>query len=236
MRSRALALALALLASPLVASDAAPATVPATPPAPADPALASADAQVVYAIGLALWRNLSSLDLDAEEVALVQRALSDAATGKPALDAQAYTAQIQEFAKVRGERRAATEKARGSEYLALAAAEPGAVKTDSGMVYRELVAGSGEQPKATDTVEVHYRGTLVDGTEFDSSYTRGEPAKFALNRVVKCWTEGLQRLRPGGKAKLVCPSDLAYGDRGRPGIPPGATLVFEVELLSAGKG
>jgi FKBP-type peptidyl-prolyl cis-trans isomerase FkpA len=98
------------------------------------------------------------------------------------------------------------------------------------MVYRELVAGTGAQPKAEDTVSVHYRGTLVDGTEFDTSYD-GEPATFPLGRVVRCWTEGLQRMRAGGKSKLVCPSALAYGDRGRPGIPPGATLVFEVELL-----
>jgi FKBP-type peptidyl-prolyl cis-trans isomerase FkpA len=227
MRFRLALAPLALLALPLAAQASAPAT-------PTDPALASDEAQVVYAIGLSMWRNLASLDLSPEEVALVQRALADAAAGKPALDAQAYSAKMQEFAKSRSLRRAEAEKARGAEALAAAAAEPGAVKTDSGMVYRELAAGQGDSPKPTDSVEVHYRGTLVDGSEFDSSYKRGEPAKFGLNRVVKCWTEGLQRMKPGGKAKLVCPSDLAYGDRGRPGIPPGATLVFEVELLSVG--
>ena len=113
-----------------------------------------------------------------------------------------------------------------------AAAEPGAVRTASGMVYRELTAGAGASPGATDTVTVHYRGTLVNGTEFDSSYKRNEPAQFPLNRVIPCWTEGVQKMKAGGKAKLVCPPNLAYGERGAPpDIPPGAVLIFEVELL-----
>ena len=105
-------------------------------------------------------------------------------------------------------------------------------KTASGALVKEMKAGTGEQPKATDTVKVHYHGTLTDGTVFDSSVQRGQPATFPLNGVVKCWTEGLQQMKVGGKAKLVCPSDTAYGDQGRPPqIKPGATLVFEVELL-----
>jgi len=112
------------------------------------------------------------------------------------------------------------------------AAAPGAVKTSSGLIYRELRAGSGASPAATDTVKVHYRGTLVDGTEFDSSYKRNEPAEFPLNRVIPCWTEGVQRMKVGGKSQLVCPSAIAYGERGSPpAIPGGATLVFEIELL-----
>jgi FKBP-type peptidyl-prolyl cis-trans isomerase FkpA len=105
------------------------------------------------------------------------------------------------------------------------------VKTNSGLVYRELKPGTGPHPKPSDSVKVHYRGTLVDGTEFDSSYKRNEPAQFQLNQVVRCWTEGVQMMGVGGKSVLVCPSDLAYGDQGRPGIPGGATLVFEIELL-----
>jgi FKBP-type peptidyl-prolyl cis-trans isomerase FkpA len=113
-----------------------------------------------------------------------------------------------------------------------AAAEPGAVKTPSGLVYRELTPGTGQSPTAADTVTVNYRGTLTDGTEFDSSYKRNQPAQFPLNRVIPCWTEGVQKMKVGGKSKLVCPANLAYGEQGSPPtIPGGATLVFEVELL-----
>jgi len=117
-------------------------------------------------------------------------------------------------------------------YLEKAAAEPGAQKTASGLVYRDVTAGSGASPKATDTVKVHYRGTLINGKEFDSSYARNEPAEFPLNRVIPCWTEGVQKMKVGGKARLVCPSSIAYGEGGAPpDIPGGATLVFEIELL-----
>jgi len=116
-------------------------------------------------------------------------------------------------------------------YLDKAAAEPGAQKTASGLIYRELKPGTGASPKASDTVKVHYRGTLIDGKEFDSSYG-GEPLEFPLNRVIRAWTEGVQMMKVGGKSRLVCPANLAYGERGAPpDIPGGATLVFEVELL-----
>ena len=116
-------------------------------------------------------------------------------------------------------------------FLDQAAAEPGAIKTASGLVYRVITAGSGASPKATDTVKVHYRGTLTNGKEFDSSYGHA-PAEFPLNRVIPCWTEGVQLMKVGGKSRLVCPSNIAYGDAGAPpDIPGGATLVFEIELL-----
>ena len=106
-------------------------------------------------------------------------------------------------------------------------------RTASGLVYESLKDGSGESPKATDTVKVHYRGTFPDGKEFDSSYKRGEPTEFPLNRVIPCWTEGLQKMKVGGKAKLTCPPAIAYGARGAGGvIPPNATLKFDVELLA----
>ena len=119
-----------------------------------------------------------------------------------------------------------------ADVAAGAAKEAGAVVTASGMVYRSLKDGAGPNPVATDTVKVHYRGTFPDGKEFDSSYARGTPAEFPLNRVIKCWTEGVQRMQVGGKAKLTCPAAIAYGERGAGSvIPPNATLQFEVELL-----
>src|ERR1700730_11910134 len=121
-------------------------------------------------------------------------------------------------------------------FLDKAAAEPGAIKTASGLVYRELKAGTGPSPTASDNVTVNYRGTLVDGTEFDSSYKTNQPAQFPLNGGIPCWTEGVQKMKVGGKSRLVCPSAIAYGERGSPPvIPGGATLVFEIELLGIGR-
>lgn len=115
----------------------------------------------------------------------------------------------------------------------LAHAQFAGVTTPSGLVFQSLKEGTGESPKATDTVKVHYRGTFIDGKEFDSSYKRGEPTEFPLNRVIPCWTEGVQRMKPGGKAKLTCPPSIAYGERGAGGvIPPNTTLTFEIELVS----
>ncbi len=126
----------------------------------------------------------------------------------------------------------AAAPAPANEALAKAAKEAGAVVTDTGLVFRSLKEGTGAKPQATDTVKVHYRGSFPDGKEFDSSYSRGQPAEFPLNRVIKCWTEGVQRIAIGGKAKLSCPPAIAYGERGAGGtIPPNATLQFEVELI-----
>ncbi len=123
-----------------------------------------------------------------------------------------------------------------SEALKSAAAEKDAVVSPSGLVFRSLKEGSGANPTPSDVVKVHYRGTLPDGKEFDSSYQRNEPAVFPLNRVIACWTEGVQRIKVGGKARLTCPAAIAYGSRGAGGvIPPNATLHFEVELLEIAK-
>lgn len=122
--------------------------------------------------------------------------------------------------------------AQAADDLAAAAKEPGAVVTGSGLVYRSLKDGEGPSPAATDKVRVHYRGTFLDGREFDSSYSRNQPAEFPLDKVIRCWTEGVQRMKVGGKAKLTCPAAIAYGERGAGGvIPPNATLQFQVELL-----
>jgi FKBP-type peptidyl-prolyl cis-trans isomerase FkpA len=123
--------------------------------------------------------------------------------------------------------------AAGNEAIDKAAKEKGAVKTKSGMVYQSLKEGTGKSPTAASTVEVNYRGTLTNGTEFDSSYKRKQSISFPLTGVIPCWTEGVQLMKVGGKAKLVCPPELAYGSRGAgSAVPPNATLIFEVELLN----
>jgi FKBP-type peptidyl-prolyl cis-trans isomerase FkpA len=187
--------------------------------------------KIIYSLGLSMYRSLGQFDLSPAELDIVKKALTDAAAGKPAVDVQTWGPKIQELATARGARVAEKQKTMSAAYLAKAAGEPGAQKTESGLVYREVRPGTGESPKATDNVKVHYRGTLVDGTEFDSSYKRNEPAQFPLNGVIKCWTEGVQKMKVGGKSQLVCPASIAYGDGGRPGIPGGAALVFEIELL-----
>ncbi len=187
--------------------------------------------KIIYSLGLSIYRSLGQFDLSPAELDIVKRALSDAAAKTPAVEINEWGPKIQGLAEGRGKRIAEKQKADSSAYLAKAATAPGAEKSATGLVYREITPGTGASPKATDTVKVHYRGTLVDGSEFDSSYKRNEPAQFPLNGVVPCWTEGVQKMKVGGKAQLVCPSDLAYGDGGRPGIPGGAALVFEIELL-----
>jgi FKBP-type peptidyl-prolyl cis-trans isomerase FkpA len=215
---------------PAVAQPAATKTV-AKPESPAPVALTTDEEESIYALGLSIYKSLGQFDLSPHEWDLVKRAMADAAAGRPAVDLNEWGPKIGPLAQERSARGAERQKAASASYLEKAAAEPGAVRTPSGMIYRELKTGSGDSPKATDTVKVHYRGTLLDGTEFDSSYRRNEPAQFPLNGVIACWTEGVQKMKTGGKAVLVCPSSLAYGDQGRPSIPGGATLVFEIELL-----
>jgi FKBP-type peptidyl-prolyl cis-trans isomerase FkpA len=220
--------------APKPATTAAP--KPATPAAAA-PKPVTDDDKIVYSLGLSIYRQLGQFDLSPAEVELVKQALSDAAANKPAVPLDEWGPKIQTLADARSSRLASKEKAASAAYLTKAAGEAGAVKTDSGLVYREITAGTGDSPKATDTVKVNYRGTLTNGTEFDSSYKRNMPIEFPLNQVIRCWTEGVQRMKVGGKSQLVCPSDIAYGDQGRPpAIPGGATLVFEVELLGISGG
>lgn len=126
---------------------------------------------------------------------------------------------------------------KGKDFLKENADKPGVKSTSSGLQYMVIEAGEGKAPKASDTVVVHYRGTLLDGTEFDSSYKRGKPATFPLNQVIKGWTEGVQLMRSGAKYKFFIPHDLAYGARGSgPKIGPNETLIFEVELLEVKGG
>ena len=204
--------------------------------------LKSEEDKILYTLGVVLGKNaLGSMRLSSAELELVKRGLSDQIGGRPlAADLNSYGPKIQGFAQTRAQAAAsaatAPEKEKGRAFLEAAAKEAGAVRTPSGLVFKSLTAGSGKSPVATDVVKVNYRGTLVDGTEFDSSAGHGRPAEFPLNRVIPCWTEGLQLMKEGGKAKLVCPSEIAYGNGGQGKIPPGATLVFEVELLETKSG
>jgi len=199
--------------------------------------LATDEQKTLYALGVAISQNLSAFSLNESELALVQSGLSDGTLKQPLkVDMQTYGPKIQQMAQARLALAAEQEKKAGAEFLAKAAAEPGAEKTESGAIVKTIKEGGGAMPAATDKVTVHYQGTLLDGTVFDSSIKRGEPATFPLNGVIKCWTEGVQRIKVGGKARLVCPASTAYGDRGSPPlIKPGATLVFEVELLDIAK-
>ena len=191
------------------------------------------DEKVLYAIGLAMSQNLSWFNLSDSELKMVEQGIDDGVLNRTKkVDLQTYGPKIGDLQKARMTQIAAIEKKAGQAYLDKAAAEKGATKTASGLVMATLKPGTGPSPSATDKVKVHYHGTLTDGTIFDSSVQRGQPATFPLNGVIKCWTEGVQQMKVGGKSRLVCPADVAYGERGAPPrIKPGATLVFEVELL-----
>jgi FKBP-type peptidyl-prolyl cis-trans isomerase FkpA len=207
----------------------------ASAPKAAAPVLETDEEKTVYALGLQVYRSLAQFDLSPAELELIERALADATAGKPAVDVNEWAPRLQPFGQARSARVAEKQKAGSKAYLAKAAAEPGAIKTESGLIYMDLQPGTGASPKASDSVKVNYRGTLIDGTEFDSSYKRNQPAQFPLSGVIRCWTEGVQKMKVGGKARLVCPSDIAYGDTGHPpAIPGGATLIFEIELLEIG--
>ena len=194
--------------------------------------------KVLYALGAMVAQRtpLAQAGLDEAELNEVMAGFMDATLGKelkvpPAENMPKVDQFLKERAKVRGEQ----EKAKGATYLEEQAAMPGAQKQPSGLIYFETTPGTGQQATPADTVKVHYKGTLINGTEFDSSYKRGTPAEFPLSGVIKCWTEGVAKMKVGGKARLVCPSDIAYGERGAGGtIPPNSVLNFEVELISIG--
>jgi FKBP-type peptidyl-prolyl cis-trans isomerase len=198
----------------------------------AEPVLETEEQKTLYALGLAITSNLKNISLTEDEWAIVQAGMTDGVLGNdPKVSLETYGPKIDGMMRSRVAAWTEKEKEAGTAFLAEQAAAEGAEKSETGMVYLETSPGTGSAPTASDTVKVHYHGTLRDGEVFDSSKDR-EPVSFPLNGVVPCFSEGIQKMKVGGKSKLICPPELAYGDRGAPpGIPPGATLVFEVELL-----
>jgi FKBP-type peptidyl-prolyl cis-trans isomerase len=228
-----------------------PATNPATPPAKARPTTAANKPTAVlslktqkdkfsYALGMNLGKSLHQQSVEVDPNILA-RGLKDALTGGKTLlsDDEARATLTAAQAEVRAKQQermqaaGATNKKDGETFLAANKTKDGVVTLPSGLQYKILTAGTGPKPTASDTVVCNYRGTLINGTEFDSSYKRGQPATFPVGGVIKGWTEALQLMPVGSKWQLVIPADLAYGDRGAGAdIGPGATLIFEVELLS----
>jgi FKBP-type peptidyl-prolyl cis-trans isomerase FkpA len=217
----------------IVATLVIPAACAKQPAAAPAPKVVTEDDKTIYALGVLLSKNLEGFGFNQQEIELVKAGLEDGVLGKPTqVDADKQMDSVQALYKKRMDSLGAKDKEAGAAYLTKAAAETGATKTASGIVIKTITPGTGAQPTATDEVKVHYEGTLINGKVFDSSIKRGEPATFGLNQVIPCWTEAVQTMKVGGKARIVCPSELAYGERGSPPtIRPNNTLVFEVQLL-----
>lgn len=222
----ALSLVVAATASFLSAGTPEAAAQAQTPPA-------TEDEKTIYALGVSLAQNLAPFTLSDAELQQLFAGIRDATRDRELqVEMDTYGPKIRELAQARAARLAEAEREAGRAFLEAEAAAEGAQTMESGLVKRVIQPGSGARPSATDTVKVHYHGTLRSGEVFDSSIERGEPASFPLGRVIPCWTEALQTMQVGEKAHITCPPDIAYGDRGAPPrIPPGATLAFDVELL-----
>jgi FKBP-type peptidyl-prolyl cis-trans isomerase FkpA len=234
-----LALLSLLLAAPAFTADAPKAAAPkaavkteAKKAAAPKESFKNDDERSIYTIGFLMGRNVASFALTPAEVKVIQAGLGDAILSKePQVDVRFYQPRVNELLTKRMETAAAKEKTAGRTFTEKFVKENKPQTIPGGGWYLETKAGTGAVPSKTDTIKAHYRGTTTEGVEFDSSYSRGAPTEFALNGVIPCWTNGISMMKVGGKAKLVCPSEVAYGDPGRPGIKPGATLVFEVELV-----
>lgn len=212
---------------------AASADKPSAAPGPSAAAPTSEDDKTLYALGVLISRNLDSFQLSSAEFKTVQAGLADGFNHRASVDAEAYNPKVQALQRTRVTMIEQHQKEAGQAYLDRAAAQPGAQKTATGMVFVSLTEGKGVTPARTDRVLVNYEGKLIDGTVFDSSAKHGgQPVSLSVSGVIPCWTEALQLMKVGGKSRVVCPSSLAYGDRGAmPTIMPGATLEFNVELV-----
>src|SRR2546427_4118010 len=195
------------------------------PEASASPKLDTEDQKTLYALGILLGKNIKPFALKPEEMAIVKAGLSGAVTDrKPQIEVETYGPKVNELAQKRAAAGADDAKKKGQEFVEKVSKEKDATKTLSGIVIRTITAGTGGSPTASDVGKGHYEGKLIDGTVFYSLIKRGQPAQVALYGVVPCWTEALQKMKKGEKAQVVCPSAMAYGDRGSPPvIPPGAT-------------
>jgi FKBP-type peptidyl-prolyl cis-trans isomerase FkpA len=203
------------------------------PGASDSPKLETEEQKTLYALGVMVGGNVKQLALKPEELAYVRAGFTDVASGTmPQVEMGVYGPKVSELAEKRMSSGSEEEKKKGQAFADTVAKEKDATKTASGIVIRTITPGTGASPTPTDTVKVHYEGKLINGTVFDSSVKKGEPLEFTLGEVVPCWQEAIQLMKKGQKAQVVCPSEVAYGERGAPpDIPPGATLSFEVELL-----
>ncbi|MFA5162330.1 MAG: FKBP-type peptidyl-prolyl cis-trans isomerase [Elusimicrobiales bacterium] len=234
MRTLSFAIAAAVACPVLASAQAGAAAVKTAEKAKSAPkAEQKAGDSVFYSLGYWAGQGLDIFMLTPDEYAKVQKGFADAAQGKkPAKNFEDAQKDIETMAQDRSPKHIALMKEKGKKFAGKAAQEKGAAVLPDGVVIVPVKEGTGASPAITDTVKVHYHGTLIDGRVFDSSVKRGTPAVFPLQGIIPCWAEALQKMKAGGKAKLVCPSDTAYRDEGRrPKIPGGATLVFEVELL-----
>ena len=201
----------------------------------ADPELKTDDDKTLYALGLVLANQLAPFKMTAAELAIVEAGLSDGILKKkPLVEIEAFGPKIKPLADARMAAGATEEKKKGKAYLETIAAKPGIKKTGSGLLMETVTEGTGKSPVPNDKVKVNYKGTLIDGKIFDESAKHGGPYAVTVAGqppIIKCWNEALEFMKVGGKAKIYCPSDLAYGDRANGEIPAGATLVFEMELV-----
>lgn len=198
----------------------------------AEPVLESENDKLSYGLGVLISENLKQQNFEDLNLELLYKGIEQHTAGEPQINVEEARAALQTYQRRIQDEKAEAAKEAGKTYLDENAKRDGVKVTESGLQYEVLSDADGDKPGIDDTVKVHYVGTLEDGTEFDSSVARGEPAEFPLKGVIPGWTEGLQLMPIGSKYRFVIPSELAYGDRGAgPRIGPGATLIFEVELL-----